>query len=179
MLAMQVAQGVARRYCRLCSWASEEDLRQEAVVAALKAEKTWRPDGGAALSSHLYIAALRAVQHALFKASAPVSTCHRTERLAGLVGVDVALTDGMPSSTVPVDVELHLARWRVQVHGRLNEVLGPDADVAGPVLLDDVAPATAAENAGLPVVAVYGVLQRVRRRIRNDHVLQELWEQRP
>jgi len=179
MLAMEIAQKVTHRYCRLCSWACADDLRQEATLAALQAEKTWRPDGGAALASHLYLAALRAVQHALFKSSAPVSTCHRTERLAGLVSVDVEAAERMAASDLPADSNLHLSRWRVQVMGRLNEVLGADADVAAPVLLDDVPPARAAVNAGLPVVAVYGVLQRVRRRLRNDHVLQELWEQRP
>lgn len=69
----KVVAKVAGRYAQLCWWAEEEELKQEAWIAALDATRTWDPTVGVPLGAYAWRAAVLHLRTWLWKNSSPVS----------------------------------------------------------------------------------------------------------
>lgn len=64
---------IARRYAARCWWAELADLVQEGWLAALRAQHTWKPEGGAPLQVYVSRAVALSLGDYLWRQSSPVS----------------------------------------------------------------------------------------------------------
>jgi len=175
---------IASLYKARCWWASHEDMAQEARRAQLEAYRKGGYDEafGGGVRRYLWAAGWMAVQRVLHKASAPVSTSHRTSNLIGLRRVPTAYTVGevvvenpeLPTLDGEAAAIAEDRRRRVQE--RVVALLGPEAaEFALGVMTHEWAPREVAEAHGVPVATVYAVQSRLRNILIGDRALYELW----
>lgn len=178
---------IASLYRAKCWWASHEDMAQEARRAQLEA---WKKGGydesfGGGIKRYLWAAGWMAVQRALHKASAPVSTSHRTSNLIGLRRAPTSYTvEGdavVENPELPIlDGEaLVIAEDRKRrIQERVVELLGAQgAEFALGVMTHEFAPREVAEHHGVPVSVVYDAQSRLRNILIADRHLYELWRE--
>lgn len=179
----RVVNAIAERYARACWWADVEDLRQEAWVAALAAEKKFDPTKGQ-LSSYAFVIVKRAVAAYLLEETAPVSSSwHERHALVGINREPISPGPGERRrkyqarmgdalSTKPnmwAETLLSNKRWHVRVLARLLELLGTDAEDKLDILTGDK------KRIGRPAAWV----SNARTRIAKDSKIQEMWKERP
>lgn len=178
---VKVATKVARRYARRCWWADEEDLRQEAMVAALEClkEGRWDPEVGVPLNAYAWRACVNHLRSYLWRQSSPVSeTDHNLENLRGVHHIEIP-EDGFQDRVEPVEVLLDQARWNHAVREQVLFVLGAVGvdRVVLRTLFDDDKPADVAEELGIPRNTLYRSLQRARTALRDNAMLYELMKE--
>lgn len=181
------ASRAAACYRRRCWWADFDDMRQEAIAAQLKAERgrTYDEELGRPLSAYLWSVALYAVRRLVHKASAPVSTSHRTENLLGLYraptelhleGGHVIPHPALPSRNAEDEAIAQDVDTRVRL--RVVELLGTEtARFALEVMTHEWKPQEVAEANGVPVRVVYAAQRRVADVLYSDDVLRSIWEE--
>lgn len=185
----QNAAKAASLYKRRCWWASYEDMRQEALTAQLEAHARGNFDEsfGRPLSAYLWSVAMYAVRRLVHKASAPVSTSHRTERLLGLYRTPTELEgeDGGTYENPALSVVVGSTDSRVtaqdrarRVRQRVVELVGEDAaEFAFLVMTHEWRPNEVAEANGVPVKVVYAAQRRISNILIEDRELHQLWRE--
>jgi len=188
-IIQQNAAKAASLYKRRCWWASFEDMQQEAITAQLEAQSrgTFDASFGRPLSAYLWSVAMYAVRRLVHKASAPVSTSHRTDNLIGLHRDALELTgdDGVArenpalAGTVRSTESAATAQDRAsRVRSRVIELVGErDAEFAFCVMTHEWRPAEVAAAAGVPATAVYTKQRRISNTLIEDRVLYDLWKE--
>lgn len=181
------ATKAAACYRRRCWWADFDDMKQEALTAQLKAERaqTYDPEIGRPKSAYLWSVAMYAVRRLVHKASAPVSTSHRTENLIGLYRAPTEYkAEGggwMPNPAMPTgnaETEMIAQDRAARIRARVVELLGPDsARFALEVLTHEWKPREVAEAHGVAVSVVYAAQRRLSSVLYADDVLQSIWEE--
>ncbi len=175
-----LADRIAGSYARKCWWSDLDDLKQEALVALVRAHQLFDPQVGVPWEAYASLAASRAVARYLLKNSSPVSApdCHSgATNLVGLLRapVDENWEDPEPWADALIDDK----RWRAKVRMHVQELARQCGGLhAVPVLLDDKQASEVATAKAVPVKQVYKETRRVRDRARCDLTLYELWDQR-
>lgn len=121
----KLANRVAKRYARRCWWMPEEDLRQEAWIAALDALKSFDPEYGTRLDGYVWCAMVRWLRGFLWRNSAPVTVPRGDDRTAaaGLSRApleyvrDVAHSGGTPEDHVVAADRQTKLRESLKKHG--------------------------------------------------------------
>ena len=165
----KIADQVARRYAALCWWAELDDLRQEGWVAALEAERTWRPDGGASLATYARRAVVLRLRDCLWRASKPVTgPQHRGERLRGLRAVSDAV---LARREAPDLFEAEKAeRWWAELRDLVAAAVRHDKHgwIAARALLGPETAAEVAQDINRSASLVHHRSWEARRRIAED-----------
>lgn len=173
----RLADAVARRYVRRCSWANEQDLKQEAWAVMLRASQTFDPAVGIDRGAYLWAAAIRGLRNFLWKESAPVSAGSQFEKLEGLhrAPVDFFMADETPW---PDDL-LANAEWAVRVRAQLEFLVSTveNGDLARRAIFGEERPVEIAAGSSLPVQTVYKAVTAVKRRVETNAPLWELWRE--
>ena len=183
------AERAAGRYKRRCWWANYEDMRQEAIVAQLETidRGTYDPSFGRPLAAYLWTVAMYAVQRLVHKASAPVSTSHRTRNLVGLYRAPTemqgedgssyqnpALNDAHTSSEEKATAQDRANR----VRARVVELVGEQAaEFAFSVMTHEWRPSEVADEHGVNVKIVYAAQRRIANTLIEDRRLYDLWKE--
>jgi len=172
----RVAARVARKYKRTYWWSEEEDLRQEAWAALLKAVHHWDPRVGAPLEAYLWRAANYALRPFVWKNASIASASYR--QLAELfkhhrAQLNESIVDPAPSA----DEVIEEARWRRAIRKELARIFASDKDgsLAEAVLMAGYKPLQVAHVLDVPVQRVYSASAQIRRRIESDYTLFKLW----
>lgn len=170
-----IAAKAAARYARLVFWADIEELRQEAMVAALTATRPggpYDPECGVPLSAYVWRACILHLRAWCWKQSAPVHAPHH--KLAQLKGIHrEEITETTSITHVDPFALLHEKRWVEDVQSQVDHVLdrlGPDSGLAARTIVLDEAPAHVAEDLDVAIEHVYRVT-RVGRRLLADNAL--------
>ncbi|MBQ7475725.1 MAG: sigma-70 family RNA polymerase sigma factor [Clostridia bacterium] len=132
---------------------SEEDLRQEAEIAFLRAARTYDPETKKGVTFGLY--AKICVKNALISLYRKKMAQKRRQRRAG-VGKDV---DGTADRSAPA-VDLESLRTRAE------RILSPFESAVFGAYVRGLKPAEAAEELGVPEKSVYNALYRAKHKIR-------------
>jgi DNA-directed RNA polymerase specialized sigma24 family protein len=170
---VRIATVAARRYRRKVWWASMDDMKQEALVAVIKAKETFNPDVGVSFGAYAYRAALYAIKPMLWRASSPVSEAlHKLPTLKGVHRAPIDLK--MPDARTP-ETQVGAERWKDDVRRRLAELDPTGLGIS--VLLDGEPSREVAARAAVPVAEVYAATALLRRRAANDFPLWRLWEE--
>lgn len=176
----KIADQVARRYAAKCWWADLNDLRQEAWVAVLEAEQTWRPDGGASRATYAHRAAVLRLRDYLWRASKPVTGPRgRGERLRGLrAAPDAVLT--WHEAPDPLEVE-RAERWWAELRELVTAVVLHDrhGKIAARALLGPETAIEIARDIGRSTSLVYERSRQARRRIAEDAELRRAYATGP
>lgn len=143
--ALVVASIEGHRAARRVWYADLDDLQQEAIVAALEANRTFDEDRGAPRRAYLRRAARFAIVDACWANSAPVSgpkkKASATHPLRGVHRVSLAskptspaghLTDPTPTPDAQIDEH----RWRAEVTARLLDLADGDREIVDALLAD-------------------------------------------
>lgn len=181
-----VAARAARRYARRCWWAEEADLKQEALAAALVAQKTWDAQVGVPLTAYAWRAAVLALRAYLWRNSAPVSESgHRLHELKGVhrQALDTQSVAELEMEGPWVDELLDDERWRHRVREQIHFVLEHEQQesevrMALSALLDDVHPRDVALTEEAPVGTVYRAVQRAKTALKNNMMLYDLLKEK-
>lgn len=157
----------ARRYAHHFPCSSAEDLEQQGYLAALESG-----DGSARDAMRFYA----------WREHAPCSATRNCHRSAEALKAQASRTDAAPDlghhDTPEDQLDAALLSYRVQraLHAHLE---------AEPELAPGVAVALYAEPArevarerGLPVERVYDLTEKLKRRLRNDESMRQLWAER-
>lgn len=189
MNALQVAERVAARYARRVFWADPEDLKQEATVAALAAQRTFDPRIGVPFAGYAWRACVLHLRAYVWANSAPVSeTDHHLTDLRGVYRDSLDAAGDVVDGAAPPDEQLDVARRQHAVRGQVSLVLAhalrngdvvdrlADAYIAERVLVDEVQPARLAAELEMPVQKVYRIAQRARTVLAENAVLYGMWE---
>ena len=142
------------------------DMEQEAVAAALEAERTWRPDG-APLACYQARAAALAVRRYCARAACPVSGCSREPATAWQQKV-------VPLSEMTSVEEPDSHYWRRRVAAEIRRILYglPDGRLAKMVLLDEYKPAEVAREERCKLRRVYRATSRAYQALAESKILQ-------
>lgn len=178
------------RFARKVWWASRDDLRQEAHVAAAEAARTYVEGCCNEPEQYYWRAIVFALSRMLWRESAPVSGgLHRPKvQRAGLTraaisdGMDAGDSDGVRSDggvvlVSPDDVEALAieAEWRANVRDRLCDLASTDAErTSVEILLEEVTAKDAAERLGCSTAAANGLATRMKSRASGDSTLYDL-----
>lgn len=179
----KAAECTAAQHAVYCYWLELDDLRQEAWVAVLEAERTWRPDGGASLGTYTSRAASRRLRRFIWEQRAPVTgPQHRPEALRGISRApEVVLAD---RSHDPLAVERE-ERWWAKLRKMVRRAYrdGPRGDVALQLLLRASRRRKASEEIAAEIgMSKYTVLRAsgaARRRVRGDHEIKRAYLEGP
>lgn len=161
---IDVATKAASKYARAVFWADKEELRQEAVLAALDAFRTWDEECGVPLNAYAWRACVLHLRAFCWRQSAPVhGDSRRPEGLRGLHRAEVVETT-IVSSEDAFDL-LAEKRWLEDVQGEMQYLfdgLGDDGALAACVLIREEAPAEVARAHSLKVERVYRAARNAR-----------------
>ncbi len=177
----EVANKVAGRYARRVFWADLADLKQEAMVAALRAQKTWDPEVGVPLEAYAWRACVFHLRTYLWRQSAPVSeTDRRLGTLRGVHAEELLEDHGEP---VADNHQLFEEKcWTEMVQRQvvylLTKLSTKDARIAVRVVLEEEMPAQVAQDLQLSIHHVYRVARTARRSFEDNAVLHQLWRRR-
>lgn len=169
-----VAHQVADKISRRCWSVPQEDLRQEAVMIALKVYPRFDAEQGD-LRGYLYGAVNRHLLNFVLDAGTIVSYKHRRSVLKDIRSTELKEVASAADDDQAASVDL--IRWRSHVWQRIRIIAGPDADVVLPCLLGDTAPLEAARRACIPLSRVLIAVGRVREAISEDPTLQQLHQE--
>jgi DNA-directed RNA polymerase specialized sigma24 family protein len=152
---------IARRYGRLVAWLDARELEQEAAVAMLEAQRTWRAGGGANLATYQTRAVVFRLKRFVDRERSPVSaSTNYVPNLRGLVRADVRAIDDEIAPHTTLRIEDHLDLQRAA--DELRAIMAMQSDGAREVLLGETKPAQVAHDLGLPVATVYRQTQAAR-----------------
>ena len=173
---LRIAQVAAARYARRCWWASVEDMKSEAVVAILAAQKTWDPNHGAPFGAYAYRAALLAIRPYLWRNSSPVSeSFHKLPTLAGAHRASLEKA-GARLKHEEWSNELY-EEWHDSVEARLAEL---DPTGVGRMVVVYKEPVEAvAEVLAVPVPVVRKAARALRASFAGDVILWKLHRKAP
>ena len=163
----------ARWYAARSWWADIDDLRNEGWVAALEAERTYKPEKGSK-DNYLRRATWYRMRDFLWAQSAPVSG--RRGHGEVLRGVHRASVDALYDHTTPDPVEmLEMEEWWAELREAVGQLVrtGKDGDIAARVLLDREKPGDIAKALEWPVHRVWRASSKARKRIGADIDLKE------
>ena len=173
----KLANHMARRYHAKTYWRDElDDLRQEAQLAALEAQRTWRPTG-APLEKHAMMTMIYALRRYLYRTELPVT---------GRVGYEHEVKAvGVPLEDSPVErwafdpqAEHTALAWREAIFAKVERVLA-EHDPSGAcarVLLDNKPCNEVAKEVGVRPGVLRYKLATVRKAIREDEDLREIFK---
>lgn len=179
------ARKAAALYKRRCWWASVEDMQQEARTAQLEAlerggfDESW----GRPLSAYLWTVAFYAVRRLVLKASAPVSTHYRLDKLIGLhrsptefVGESGEVREVLVSSAQDAESLVEAHRCAQRVRARVETLLGArNAAFVFGVMTGEYRPEEIAEAHSMPLQRVREAQKHCRKVLQDDAVLFDLW----
>lgn len=184
-MMMRNARIVARRYKRLCWWASEEDVAGDAFTAQLSALSRAQP--GSPLIRYTWQIAVNAASASVKRESSPVSCLgdpnylvdFRRAPLPREASDATAPVQAIPRQLISHDTphELYEEKVRVErIRERIRFLLGDDSlPFAIDMLLGEFKPGEVAVTHSIPVASVYRTVQRIRNTLSSDPVLFELW----
>lgn len=155
-------------YAKRVWWADLSDLRQEAWVAVLEAERTYDPARGPR-SSYMRRAVWNRLGNYLGAQASPVSGRKKHGKSTkGMRGVSVLEPVIYPTAPEPTteEVEYWWAELRELVKVLVRD--GYDGHAAARVLLDQEKSAEVAESLNWPVHKVWRASHRARKRIATD-----------
>lgn len=160
-----------RYYARKCWWAEEEDLRQEAWIAAHEARKTWDPARGK-IAPYASTAIRRALGTFLIRASSPVSSSwHARHELIALKPAPVEVLELFPCAATWADELLDEKRWRVRLWARIIALVD-----AGDTDLDYLLGET--KRVGRPPAWLLEAVTDAKERLAADDELRAIWNER-
>jgi DNA-directed RNA polymerase specialized sigma24 family protein len=176
-----VAGKAARRYKRLIKfgwWMDFDDLKQEAMVAALSASRTWDPLVGVPLNAYAWRACMLHLGKHIWRQSSPVSeTDHRLKTLARVCRAELH-DDVAEDTSDSADAQLTTKQWqteaRTQILVVLRKALGEEAVLATAVLLDEQPPRAVATTNGIKPALVHRATQRGRSAIADNLMLYDM-----
>ncbi len=189
----RVAQDVARRYAKRCTWAEERDLQQEAWLVLLEVRATFykvdperSPDHfGAACWS----AAMRHLSRYLWKRCTPFSIGdHSTDLMRGVSKRGQGLVTAFSSSSEDVegfhDYLVHpgltpeeqtgVREFDAAIRVILEGDGSPAMVAAVACFLDGEKPARIAHERGIPIRSLYRANEAVAATVNNDSQLRQL-----
>lgn len=179
-----VAGKAARRYKQLIHlgwWSDYGELKQEAMVAALSAKRTWDPLVGVPLNAYVWRACILHLGKYIWKQSAPVSeTDHRLRTLAHVCRAELVDEHLEGGDGFELVFEDWLWRENTRAHIRLvlRETQGDDALLTVAVLLDGCSPREVAQAAGVTSQHVHRLTQRARTVLSNNLMLYDMLRDR-
>jgi RNA polymerase sigma factor (sigma-70 family) len=165
----------ARRYAARCWWADVNDLRQEAWVAVLDAQRTFDPTRGVPLHGYAWRAAVNALRTYTWRAGSPVyAPIKKLDQLAGLTRDELDLE--LPGGSEGQDDRLHDSRASTDLESRVRHLLnrGRYGMAVQLTLLDGVPPREVALLCGVPVTHIWEANNAAKRRLRADPTLRRL-----
>ncbi len=121
----QVLDHIIHFYRRRCWWAEEDDLRQEAALAAHVARGKFDPRVGVPWPQFMRRIVNRWLSDYLWRQSSPVSGTSGAEA-AGLHRAD--LSDTMEDAAAAADESMMDDEWRQAVRDRLEALVGTDIE---------------------------------------------------
>lgn len=174
----EVAEKVARRYCRRCWWANFDDVKQDAWHAIVQATRPFDPDYGLPFEAYAMRAAFRWVRGPLWKESSPVSSSN----LDKLRGLHRAPIEAIETHEAPNDPEREVAllEWRRHVAKIINhEVSVIDVPMSAviDVITKERKAAEVASELNISVGQVYRAVARARDEIASSRKLYEEWRE--
>lgn len=172
----RICQAAAAHYARRCWWAEVDDLRQEAYLAALRAQRTFQANVGVVAEAYVWRAVVLALAKYLWNQSSPVSGGSQNPKLLKTQqrasGDEL---DWLLSIAPPVDEQVDELRWREAVHARVDALLRtPEHVLAARVVVDEMQAADVARETGLPVLRIYKLSEHLRDRLARDPELYAL-----
>jgi DNA-directed RNA polymerase specialized sigma24 family protein len=176
-----VASRAAARYARRVFWADPEDLKQEAMVAALTAAKrSFDPSCGVPLEAYAWRACMLHLRAYCWRQSSPVSeTDHELHNLRGVhrLSLDKAGTEHLSTGEAFLDDQVSSKMLNDLIREQIDYLFdkSPHAGVARRVLIDEMPARHVAEEFSLPVVQVYRIARRARVLLSENAMLFELW----
>lgn len=192
------ATKATKRYKRKVFWAPEEDMRQEAIVAQLKAAQTFDPSKGTFdidnydeedhFGAFTWGVAVKSIKRFLCKMSAPVSAQHRVDVLKGIlheplfqsagVGRGVRENPELPHETQTPEIIQQQISVSKRVRERLWEILTREESAfAVAVFQEDVEPIEIAEFHGVDPQLVYKAISQIKKKLSRDSRLFEIWRE--
>lgn len=192
------AAKATKRYKRKVFWAPEEDMRQEAIVAQLKAAQTFDPSKGTFdidnydeedhFGAFTWGVAVKSIKRFLCKMSAPVSAQHRVDVLKGIlheplfqsagVGRGVRENPELPHETQTPEIIQQQISVSKRVRERLWEILTREESAfAVAVFQEDVEPIEIAEFHGVDPQLVYKAISQIKKKLSRDSRLFEIWRE--
>ena len=177
-----VARRAAARYKSRCWWAEFDDLHQQALEAALRAERTFDPDVGVPLDAYLWRACVLALRTYTWKQSPVSAPDHKLTELRGLHRAELTDVTDDRAQEPWADKVLSDKQWADRARASIEEALGEQSDkaLALRVLLADEKPREVADACDVPIQRVYRATQRARDALGRDldiyHLWKELWK---
>lgn len=186
------ATKATKRYKRKVFWAPEEDMKQEAIVAQLKAAQTFDPSKGTFdidnydeedhFGAFTWGVAVKSIKRFLCKMSAPVSAQHRVDVLKGIL--HEPLMEGSEENPelphlaqTPEIIQQQIALSK-RVRERLWEILTREESAfAVAVFQEDVEPIEIAEFHGVDPQTVYKAISQIKKKLSRDSRLFEIWRE--
>ncbi len=148
------------------------DLRQEAALAAIVAQETWREDLGPLIPYRNRAIALRLREY-VARSRCPLSGgVHVVKHLWSLQPAPLAEARRLPAPVRPIEALID-ARRAEEVARRVLELVS-DGDLAAEVILRERAPREVAATLRLPVERVYRAAKRAKKALRASDRLREL-----
>lgn len=175
----RIAHRVARRYKKVCWWASEADLRQEAWWAIFRARKSFNPERGTSFTRYVFMACSRWLYGVVLRESAPVSAgWDKLPELKGLYRAPIEKAGGAQvedetAEDILVDVERQTAFMKEVL--RVAEAAEAEKYVTS-VLSGEARPRKIAALRGIQAKQVYLEQQRFMYHARKNEALRDLWE---
>lgn len=186
----EIAQRVARRYCRKVWWANEDDLIQECWHAFAQAANSYRPNKRTPFAGYAQRAAYRWVSGYLWQQSSPVKCSDRTKAkdLQRAPIPDMGHDEGTVSNearwamSIEPDMEARMDQERLEVdmedhvwHAIANVAI--DYHLLLDLLNKDVKRRDAAEQLGVPVSHISKLMAEARTQIYEDRDLRAFWRE--
>jgi DNA-directed RNA polymerase specialized sigma subunit len=167
-----IALTMAKRYKRRCWWADLDDMTQEARTALLEALRTADPQSSVPVDGYLWRVAAFRIRAFLWKNSAPVNApWHKMTELRGVHRAELSPLIEDDSISAPKTIDER--QWRERVRARL-------ADLASRVEDGFLAKALLLEEQGTRTdKSLNKARSRLKKDIRNDFELYELWREAP
>lgn len=183
-VAERVAASMARKGPR-AGRAEQDDVIQEARVAALAAVHSWDASRGTEFGGYAWWAATRSVGRYLWRNAGPLSSEVSNRRSRQPLTIVESLEDGetgavlaAPQDAPDVAVEgARIARAvREQVEFVLRDAMGAKAaGLALRVLVREETPAEVHNATGVAVAKIYRLVQRAQSALESNALLYELW----
>ncbi len=190
----RIARTIAAHYKRRVWWSDAEELEQIAWEALLSGVARFDETEGTPFGAWCWIVARNAIGRALMLSSAPVTTHGRVRALAGMYRAQLELpvkgenngtsqfamverpeVSALNAANRP-DRRIYTLSVIERVRARLVELIGEESiSFALAVFTNEFKPSELAECNGLTVERVYALRQKVRRILREDETMHELW----
>lgn len=170
------------RYCPL-RWHTDliSDLRQEAHLLYLKAQRTYSPAHGYPLEDHARAVILKCLPARAHRLLSPLYTGWRTAKRLRTQGVYALVVlpyeDIIPSPLPSPEKAASQAELRAEVRRLLSHLLPGEEREMLPVLIGEKTPEEVAAEHDLSVQRVYQILQNVRRRLKKSPALKRAWKE--